>query len=183
MTPKYSDELNYRRDSRTKKDFIKDIKSSTKKEAFLMRLFQREMKARGHKVTYKSYGVDNTGKFVEEASCAPDYKVTIDGRTGLLEIKNSPVSHKWTFKIHNLNKYVEQKAGILIFWGTDNLKGNHKALDKKNTRFGIISPKLIIKMIKDHKPYREKMFGNKMCIQVKDKDFEKYVQSIERLSL
>ena len=77
--PKYSDNLNYRRDDRTKKQFISNIEQSTKKEGFLIRLYQREMKARGHTISYRSYGVDNKGGFVENATCAPDFKVTIDG--------------------------------------------------------------------------------------------------------
>ena len=169
--PKYDDQLNYRRDTRTKKQFEEDIKFRTAKEKFLIQLFKKEMVARGHTITYRSYGVDNSGKLVKRATCAPDYRVIIDGVEQLLEIKNSPVVDKWTFKVHNLQQYVKIGADILIFWGTGYIDKNPKAIKCKQTRFGILLSKKIQHILKTYEHYQEVKFGNKICIKIEKKDF------------
>ena len=140
-----------------------------------MRLFQREMKCRGNVVSFRSHGTDNKGEIQKKVTCDADYKVTIDGEECLLDIKNSPVRTKWTFKVHNLEYYVETGAGMLVFWGTGNLNKDPSSLgttiDTENTRFGIITPEMIEEMLEAYDQYEEYMFGGKVCIQVPAKDF------------
>ncbi len=169
-----SKSLNHRRDDRTVRQFKKDIKSSTKKERFLVELFREEMKFLGHTIRISNYGTDNTGKLVKYSSCKPDFKITVDGKTELYDIKNSPVSHKWTFKVYNLEQYVLQDANILVFWGTGYINKNTKQINRASTRWGIITPKKIKKMLRDYEPYNEPMFGNKSCIQIPNVDFKKF---------
>jgi len=160
-----------RKDHRTRKQFKKDIKNRTKKEAYLMRLFQREMKCRGHDVTFRSNGTDNKGEIQKKVSCDADYKVTIDGVEMLLDIKNSPIHTKWTFKVHNLEYYVKTGAGMLVFWGTGYIDSDPSKIDKADAYFGIIESRDIKRMLEDYEHYEEYKFGNKVCIKVPSKDF------------
>jgi len=160
-----------RKDHRTRRQFKEDIHNRTKKEGYLMRLFQREMKCRGIAVTYKSNGTDNKGNIQKEVTCEADYLVTIDGQEQLLDIKNSPIHSKWTFKVHNLEYYVKTNAGMLVYWGTGYIDSDPSKINKTETYFGIISSESIAEMLKQYKHYEEYKFGNKVCIKIPSCDF------------
>lgn len=165
--------LNYRRDNRSQKEFIKDIAKSTQKENFLVNLFQLEMECRGFSVRVEDYGIDNTGKIVKKSSCAPDFKITIDDVEYLIEMKNSP-TNIWTFKVYNLERYIEQKAWILIFWNTGNLKKDINNINYNTTRFGLLSPATLQTILNTYNSYKEPKFGNKLCVRIYDKDFSQF---------
>ena len=173
--------LQYRKDSRSEKKFAEDIKFRTLKEKFLIELYADEMRHLGHKIELENNGVDNTGELQAKATTAPDYKVTTDNVTQLLEVKNSPVSSKWTFKVHNLKQYVKQNADILVFWGTGYIDRNPDGIDLDYTRFGIISHNSIAKMLTEYEHYKEPKFGNKVCIQIPKKDFANWV-TVKRIT-
>lgn len=174
---KESKSLKFRRDWRTNEQFKKDIQNTTKKEKFLLELFVKHYKNKGISVTYQNNGVNNDGKFVKESNCNADYSITIDGKSALYEIKNSPVNHKITFKVYNLTEYVIQQANILLFYGTGNINTELNQIDLNNTYWAIIYYNKIEQMLKDYPPYNEWMFGNKKCIQIQSKDFHKYFTS------
>lgn len=175
--------LKQRQDTRTPSEFKKEIFERTKKEAFLMRLYQKEMRSRNTPIRFASNGCDNKGRVLKRATADADYIVTKeDGSTQLLEIKNSPVLSKWTFKTKNLESYVEQDASILVFWGTGQLSGDHSNLNKETTRFGIISPENIRKILNTYEHYNEMAFGNRVCVRILEEDFEKWL-TIEKLTL
>lgn len=172
--------IDYRRNGRTIEEFEHDIKFRTQKEKFLVNLYKKEMQYRGSKVSIRSYGVDNTGKLIDKSSCKPDYKITINGRIKLVDIKNSPIDHKWTFKVYNIQQYIKYKASILVFWNTGYLDKNLENINYKQVRFGIISHKKMQIMLDSYQHYMEPKFGNKTCIQIPKKDFRLYCK-IEKI--
>jgi len=99
----------------------------------------------------------------------------------LLEIKNSP-TNKWTYKVSHLEEYSKTNTHILVFWNTGKIYEDFSLLDKINTRFGIIKPSKIEKMILTYPHYKNRSFGYKVCITVPHEDFKKWVK-IEKLTL
>ena len=171
--------LNYRKDQRTLLQFEKDILDNTKKEKFLLSIFVKELKKKGHKVRVKNFGIDNTGKFIVKSNCKADYQITIDGVKGLYEIKNSPVDWKMTYKVYDLQQYIKNSVNIIIFYGTGFLNDNPKKINLKYSRYGIITPEKIQLMLKNCESYIEKAFGYKECIKVDKKDFNLYLECHE----
>jgi hypothetical protein len=172
-----NDNLDYRIDNRSIKQFKKDILQRTLKEKFLLELFIQECIYLGNTIQVEDYGVDNTGKFVEKANTKPDYKITIDGVTKLYEIKSSKSPYICTFKIHNLKKYIEYNANILLFYGTGDIENDVGNLDEENIRWAILTPEIIKRMLDNKKSYIEKKFGDKRCIQLQLKEFDEYFDS------
>jgi len=174
--------INFRKDHRTIKEFAKDIKYRTLKERFLIELFAEELIKMGRNVIVENYGVDNTGKLLKKSNCKPDYKVNIDEKIYLCEVKNSPVKHKWTFKKYHLEQYIKYKAYIVLFWGTGFIDKDPKKIDKENTRWGIIFPDKIQQMLDFYEPFKFKAFGNRLCIQIPKEHFELYIDKIRKLT-
>ena len=168
--------LDYRKDKRTKKQFKKDIKHHTTKEACLIEIFQKEVEDLGHKIEVADNGVDNSGDLVKISSCNADYLCIIDGVAGLYEVKCSPVKNKCTFKVYNLEQYVKQNSNILLFYGMGKDPCNTVP---NEAMWAVISPSKIKQMLQDKKPYKEKFFGYKPCIRIYSEDFDKYFESHE----
>lgn len=169
--------LTYRQDKRSPEKFKKDIKNRTSKERFLVQFFKKRMEALGHTVTVIDNGVDNTGKVLKKVSSDADYRIIIDGKEGLYDIKCGPVKSKCTYKTHNLKKYVKNNTSILLFYNTGFIdKPPHNI--KAEARCATISPANIQKMLDDHKPYCEPKFGNKECIKILEKNYGKYYDEI-----
>ncbi len=177
MSENYTDKsLDFRRDFRTVEQFKQDIKFRTEKEKFLVELYKKEMALRGHKVVIENNGVDNEGELLKKSNCEADYKISIDnGEPFLVDVKNSYLDSKWTFKTHSLKQYVKSDTSILIFWATGRLDGNHINLDRSSTCYGIISPSNISKILKTYEHYKEYTFGNKMCVRIPKVDFSKWL--------
>lgn len=167
----------YRRDGRSDEEFKKQIKERTIKEKFLVDIFANECKHRGWTVTYRDNGVDNSGEFQEKATTDADYLISINGNEELYEIKNSPVKHKCTFKVHNLKQYVKQKANILLFYATGNINSDYSKINYENTRWAIIKPEKIQLMLDLNDHYNERMFGNKLCVKILEQDYPTYFES------
>ena len=169
--------INYRKDHRTTEQFEKDIRCRTNKERFLIELFIKECEYHGKLIRIENNGVDNSGQFMQKSNCNADYSYTHDGKVNLLEVKCSPVSHKCTFKVYNLQQYIKQEASILLFYGVGKIDKDPSKIDYKNTRWAIIVPEKIQQMLDEHEPYKEYLFGNKMCIQIKQEKYDKYFKS------
>jgi len=178
--------LNFRKDNRTTEQFKKDIEQRTTKERFLINLFKEIAEKEGYGVVIKDNGIDNTGKLIEKSDCRPDFEVTLvdflGADTYLYEVKNSPVSSMWTFKVYQLEEYLKYKSHILIFWSTGYIDGHHDRLNKETTRWGVIPTGKIKEMLKNHKAYNEPSFGNKKCIRIYEKDFSKYVLRVGKIT-
>jgi hypothetical protein len=172
--------INHRIDTRTLKEFKQDILLHTRKETFLINLWKREKECRGHKIEIEDYGCDNSGKFLKQSDNRPDFKVKINGREKLIEIKGSS-KNLWTFKTSDLRKYIEYKCWILVIWNTGDLKNDPTKINLKTTRYGIITTNKIKYMLRTYKEYSEPSFGYKKCIRIKPEDFSKIVR-IERIS-
>jgi len=178
-TKRKNDNLAYRMDNRSIKQFKSDILKRTMKYKFLLELYIQEQIFLGNTISVEDYGIDNTGKFVEKATTSPDYKITINGKTALYEIKSSKSTQICTFKVHNLKKYVEYNANILLFWGTGNIEDKPEDINYEKTRWAILTPTNISKMLKNKKSYIEEKFGNKPCIQIQRNEFDDYFDSNE----
>ena len=178
--------LDYRRDHRTVQEFKADIAFRTAKEKFLMDLFVKEFKYNNnsimnrHKDIYvENNGVNNNGKIVKKSNCDADYKITYTtphARTysKKVDIKNGLVGNKLTFKTYNLKQYVKQGAWILLFYNTGYIDKDPTSIDYEKTRWAMISPKKIQQMLDENEEYNEFKFGNKPCIRIFSKDFDKY---------
>ena len=167
--------LDYRRDGRTVEEFKRDIKRRTKKEKFLVSLFCVEMEKQGCDCVALDHAENNDGKFLVTSDCKADYVIEINGRAALYDIKNSPVENKWTFKVYQLQQYLKNKVNIIIFYGTGYIDKKPKDINRETTRWGVITYSLIEEMLK-YKHYKDKYFGNKSCVQIRSKDFERFIK-------
>lgn len=175
-----------RKDFRTEKTFIKDIKFTTSIEKYLWELFCTRILKR---IQYESidYGTDNSGNFSKTSNHNADYrlKLTIDNKLYdlLLEIKFAPTNKKAVFKVQDLKAYIKQNANILLIYnqGPENLKkpkhynlDDHIDLLSRNIQhlyYALLSPAIMTKMLSTYK--HEKLFfmGNKPSITVPNEDF------------
>lgn len=164
--------MKYRKDHRTAEKFADDIQKTTNREKVMIEIWTACMINSGHTVEYHSSGTDNTGKIVERATSIPDYIITLDGETALYDIKCNKYSHKNTFKVYDLKKYIEYDANILLLYGMgDDWAPNEKA------KWGIITPEAMKRMLEDLKHINDFKWGNKPTVIVYDKDFDKYFES------
>ncbi len=171
-----------RRDTRTPKKFAVDMARRTLKEGFLVRLYAKEMEYKGSTVDIYDNGVDNSGAVIKgRGSTAADFRLVIDGKEGLYEIKCGPVITKATFKVHCLKSYVKQKAKILLFLGGGYIDKDPTSINYDKVRWAIIQPKKIQAMLDDHEHYNEFMFGGKSCVQIAQPNFHKYFR-LKRLT-
>jgi hypothetical protein len=169
------DSYNYRKDNRTDEQFAKDISCRTKKEAFLKNLFVSEMRYRGHEVETYDLGVNNNGEvFKGKSNCSADYRFKINDSLYDLDIKNSFVKNKCTFKVHNLKQYIKAGAGILLFYNTGNINYDTSNIVLEKTKWGVIKPEKIQKMLDDKPWFYEPKFGNKLCVQIFESEYKKY---------
>jgi hypothetical protein len=169
------DSYSYRKDIRTDEQFAKDISCRTKKEVFLKNLFVTEMVHRGYEVFVYDLGVDNKGKvFKGKSSCSVDYRFKVNDSVYDLDIKNSFVKNKCTFKVYNLKQYIKANAGILLFYNTGNINYDTSNIVLEKTKWGVIKPDKIQKMLDDKDWYNEPKFGNKLCVQIFESEYKKY---------
>ena len=175
---------NYRKDYRTDEEFKRDIKSRSKKEKFLIEVYSRECKHRGTPITYKDNGVDNSGKVIKgKTDCRADFVVTAED-TGIvfpIDVKNSPVAHRCTFKVYNLEKYVENLTYILLFYNTGDINYDLSKMNYDTARFALLSPTSISILLNNKKDlqYSEPKFGGKICVKIFDKEYDTYFESHE----
>ena len=171
--------LNRRKDIRTTEQFKEDIKSASKRERMLIELWQREMEHRGHKIEVFDHGVDNSGEFVEHSNSNPDYRVVIDGKEELYEVKCNKWSHKLTFKVFDLKEYIRFGASILLFFGIGH---QEDVVDYETTRWGIIEPKAMEWMLAGKTENRgDPKWGNKPTVIIYPAEYEGYFTE-ERLT-
>ena len=127
----------YRFDHRTKKEFAEDIKSSTKEELRLFKLWLKNKTPPGTK--FKATGCGSDGEFLSSAKASSEADFYVDG-IGPIEVKFAkPFLDKvFHLKVTNVLSYIKQGASILMFNGSDT----------KNTTYTLIPP-IILQEIKD----------------------------------
>jgi len=107
----------YRFDSRTRKQFEKDIKEGTEIES---EIISRFVKLFNPPKKYKNTGCDNTGRYLEkdEVNTQADYE--IEG-IGAVEIKFSKpfLGDFFHLKVSQVRSYLKQNATILMVHGTN----------------------------------------------------------------
>lgn len=112
--------MSYRMDSRTKEQFIHDIKKGNERERLVMILFksylQREF---GFTGTIEENGVDMSGDFIEDenkVTTGVDYVVNGKG----LEVKTSRNRVNYIYlKTGQVNSYIKQGASLLYVNGIE----------------------------------------------------------------
>lgn len=173
----------YRKDNRTAKQFAEDIRKHTKKEQFLIRIFQEEMKHRGTPIRISDNGVDNSGKVIKgKVTACADYKIKFKGNDSILvDVKNSPIHNKMTFKVHNLKKYIRDGVYMLVFYNTGRLKENPEHMSD-HSNWCIITPKAMEDMLKFCEVQKVKAFGNKDCVIIEEEIFSAFFKE-ERFTM
>ena len=110
--------LKFRRDTnRGYFSFFWNVYQKTREESKVTRLWANDIKKRGHKVSYRSHGVDNKGYPVlisEKKLGKADYKVTIDGEEYFIDVKTSPTLKCFTFKANTIKRYIKNNIKILL---------------------------------------------------------------------
>jgi hypothetical protein len=170
--PLMSRSLNYRRDIRSIEQFKADILNKTSIECILLNKWIEEMKGYGHTVEIEDFGIDNTGKFVPLSDNRPDYCLYIDGKSYLYEIKQNTYSHRNSFKVYDLERYIEEQARILLFYG---IEAEGRIND--NTRWAIIQPESMTAMLRLPHIDSDSKWGFKPIVIIQSKDFDKYFVS------
>ena len=165
----------YRFDSRSKDEFMSDIKRSTAIERWLVELYVEEKQKQGNNISYINNGVDNTGEFVERATSAADYKFTINGESRLIEVKTSPIGNntKSTFKVSSLKANIKDGVYLLVFYNIATRSNNFKQdTDLSKVEFIIVSP-YIQRQLLDTYPAKAygKIMGGKPCIKIPAADY------------
>lgn len=155
--------LKYRKDSRTKSQFIQDIKNSTLTEQTLIKLYMEDLNDRkGGGYSYIDNGCDNTGEFLKDkkVTTAADFIIIKNNTTHKAEIKFSrPRITAFHIKVHQLKSYIKQDCCIIMF----------NAVETDDIAYTVMLPKNFQHYI-DHG--KKKKFWGKECIQFKISDFE-----------
>jgi hypothetical protein len=164
----------YRRDTRTQEEFEHAIKRASDIEQWLMRdVWIPELRSRKYDISAEDNGCDNSGAFQTRVNSKPDFKVTLDGLDGLIEIKTNPHFAKCTWKVESLKAYLQHNATILLFFNiatkSDKFKLDTNLADVKWT---LIVPSIIERWLSiyDHKIYYG-YNGNKLSIQFPKQDY------------
>lgn len=184
-----------RLDFRTLETFKKDILFSTQLEEFWFKLYLTQILPHYDLVEYENTGTDNTGAYKKRASKDPDYTVHLTKgeitHSRKLDIKWAPTSGKATFKVNNLKHYIKNDINILLFYNIGEKRFNkrkdydlkaHLDILKKNInniRYGVIIPAMMEDILKTYEHKINYYMGNKMCVVVPSKDFNKYFQETE----
>lgn len=115
--------MNYRFDKRSKDKFKQDIKSATKTEEEILKLWLDLLQKDGlTRPTYKNLAHGRDGEFLsnEEVDSTADFEVEGHGR---IEIKfcNPFLKTRFHLKVGQLKSYIKQGCKILIVngWETD----------------------------------------------------------------
>ena len=170
---------NQRKDHRTDDEFAKHISDSTRKELYLAHRWQLEMQLKDKNCCVTPLGLDVMGEVnTEIQSGIPDFRWTTDNEELMnLEIKNSPVMNKVTFKVHAIKNIIKWNAYTLLFINTgQETKHAIQEMDLSKAFWTLFNHQTMQNILSDYqdKIFKWKPFGNKDCIQIVQKDFGKY---------
>lgn len=173
--------MNYeqRRDFRSHEEFAQHISDSTKKELYLVHRWQLEMQLKGKYCCVIPYGLDPSGNVnLNRQNGQPDFQLVNSEKLNQnLEVKNSPVMNKVTFKLLSMRNIVKWDAWTLLFINTgQQTKHSIKEMDLSQAYWALFDCSTMNNILQDYhdKIFRWKPFGNKECVQILEKDFTKY---------
>lgn len=163
--------MKYRKDHRTKKQFIKDIKECTLIETELMDSYTKWLNSRNNGVNYTFIhnGVDNSGSFI------PDCKnVTSDADFSLIRIRDTEIlperkieikfsrkiNEKFHIKTSQAKSYIKNDVCLVVFMDIEN--SEHK--------FTILTPKILKEKLETGPIVKYFPWGGKECIEIKRED-------------
>lgn len=150
--------MNYRFDTRSKKEFEKDIKNHTMEERSLFLLWLDLIeKETGKRPSYKDTGCGKTGEFLndKEVSTKPDFYV--DGY-GHVEVKFSKpkLTRVFHLKASQLKQYIKLNATVLMFNGTN----------ESVPEFTMLKPDALQDIIDNYEVVNWKGFGFKPAYRI-----------------
>jgi hypothetical protein len=165
---------NYRMDSRTKEQFIQDIKVGNERERLAVTLFKNYLRREfGFTGDIKENGVDMTGDFIEDdkkVTTGADYVVGVAELP--MEVKTSTGHNVDIYlKVKQIDAYIRQGASILYvngierdipaftFWTVEDLKEMRRTLEKVTPPNNINGGKLSYKI--DALKYEWSTFGGR----------------------
>lgn len=162
---------------RTCGEFAREIYLNAQKERDVVTRWAEKMVKAGRICSFniKDHGMDNTGSMQivrGSVNCNADFTIDFgNDRPCLFEVKiNNYGLRKATFKVHNLENYVRNKASILMVW-----------IDMRDTYWAVINPQAIRNILDDYPRSNRREMGN-MCdtVQLTQQDYHKYFQ-VEKL--
>jgi len=143
------------------------IGKHTPKERVIMEFVAGDLRNRGETCEYIDNGVDNSGKFVEDANedfNSLDYLVAINSNNfEQKDIKTSPVDYKATFKTTKCDDAVKKGAGFILAAGTGYYGESSWSLD--HAWYAVLGPNAV-KSLLTLPHFRYKPFGYKWCVQI-----------------
>lgn len=150
---------------RALEDFKEDILHHTCKENFLIESLKNDLKNRGVEIDYKSAGVDNSGVFSTDMNNLgnPDFKINLPGYD-YIDVKNTPVDYKATFKVEELDRALRHRACIVLFANTGFLKRPFKLSD--GVFWTIFGTKTIQSLKTMHRSCNFPGMGGKLSVMV-----------------
>lgn len=177
-----------RKDFRSDEDFKKDIKDFTVREQYLMHLFYEDLKYRGQPIEYFPNGVNNDGEYVARSNYNPDFVCYSKNKEKFyVEVKFASVKGFATFKVRDLEAYTKyDNTYILLFlnWGDDKIGRSVQDIAHHwyNLRWTMITPGSQKRMIEELKHFPFRGMGNKLCVRVKEDQYDEYFTKIRELA-
>ena len=177
-----------RKDFRSDQEFKKDIKDFTVREQYLMHLFFQECQFRGNPIEYFPNGVCNEGEYVAKSNSNPDFVCYSNNRTKFyIEVKLASVKGFATFKVRDIENYLKYgDTYMLLFLNYGDNKVGRTTEDIAhnwyNLRWCVVSPNRQKRMIEELKHFPFRGMGNKLCVRVKEDQYEEYFGEVRELA-
>lgn len=161
---------------RTCGEFAREIYLNAKKEKDVVTRWAEAQLKKGRISDFNisDHGMDNTGSMQivrGTVNCNPDFMIKIGDKENLFEVKiNNYGLRKATFKVHNLENYVRNKANILMVW-----------IDRWDTYWAVINTDTIKRILEDYPRSNRREMGNMSdCVQLTQQDYSRYF-TVEKL--
>jgi hypothetical protein len=192
IPPNARSHLARRKDKRTLGEFALSIWDNSRREKILIELWAESCKKKGifNQFEFSANGVDNSGRLYigyRRNASNSDFIVTIDDKTGPLEVKFNPSKVKNTFKLADLKNYIKEGALVLVIMGAKMLGPNGdckkpslrpELVDLKGMSWFVITPSSMAQLLE--LPIKNLWeIGNKPGIQILERDFSKYFDIYE----
>lgn len=155
--------MSYRFDSRSKDEFVNDIKDCTVIERKLMEIYVSWLNStKKNKYTFSDNGVDNSGKFIEDDNkihTSSDFILHTEGkRDKKIEIKFCrPLLPRFHLKINQIKKYISTDTCIVNFMG----------IESETPKFCILTPSMLQEYLNNG---NRVVMWHKECIRFNCKD-------------
>lgn len=160
------------KDTRTEKQFAKDIKESTLTEQKLMETYVKWLnknKRGKYPYTFINHGVDNSGKYIRNRSKVntnADFILRHKSKKDRkIEIKFSRKKlESFHIKVKQLRDYIRNDVCLVNFVG----------VDEKHLEFCILRPQDMMNFFLENQLVEFKPWDYKLCVRIKYEDVQWY---------